>query len=79
MDGSPCFHQFILWSRKLATCCNFLPVFDQKQRQNYATIALGESLSIEKYESLRGFAVAEDNITHDDVPCDEVVCIPFYS
>ena len=61
----------------MATCHNFLPVFDQKQRQDYATIALGESLSTEKYEGLLRFAVAEDNITHDDVPCDEVVCIPF--
>ena len=54
MDGSPCFHQYLLWSRKMAKCFNFLPFFDAHQRQVFAKIALGDCLDITFYQSLHG-------------------------
>ena len=52
MNGSPCKHQYILWAHKLANAVNFLPVFSKEQRQLYAQIAIGMSLSLEYYEGL---------------------------
>ena len=52
LNGSPCKHQFTIWVRKLASCTNFLPIFDRAHRQMYAEIAIGESASTESYEGL---------------------------
>ena len=43
-DGSPCWHQFILWANGFATSGNFLPKFDKFERKRFAEIAIGESL-----------------------------------
>ena len=54
LDGSPCFHQYVLWSRKLASCPNSLPILDACERQYFATgdFATGDALPILYYESI---------------------------
>ena len=52
LDGSPCFHQYVLWSRKFASCPNFLPILDARERQYFAKIVTGEALPILYYESI---------------------------
>ena len=61
MDGSSCFHQYLLWSRKLATCPNFLPLFDQTQQQHFAKIDIGESLEIDCLHESQNFIEQERN------------------
>ena len=51
-DGSPCKHQFLLWSNKISRCCNFLLVFDKHERKKLAFIALGQTMNISYYEGL---------------------------
>ncbi|XP_066923705.1 uncharacterized protein [Clytia hemisphaerica] len=51
-DGSPCWHQCILWKEGFARSGNFLPKFDKFERKRFAEIALGESLDISYYESI---------------------------
>ena len=51
-DGSPCFHQYLLWSKQIASNYNFIPKFDEKARQKFALIALGKSLNQEFYKPL---------------------------
>ena len=52
VDGSPCFHQYLLWSRQLATNLNFVPIFDENTRQKFAVIAIGKSLNSKFYQPL---------------------------
>ena len=51
-EGSPCFHQYLLWSQQIATNYNFVPKFDEKARQKFAFIAIGKSLNQEIYKPL---------------------------
>ena len=51
-DGSPCFHQYLLWSQQIATNYNFVPKFDEKARQKFAFIAIGKSLNQDFYKPL---------------------------
>lgn len=62
-DGSPCWHQFCLWSAGLATCPNFLPHFDKKERQKFSEIAIGVSLESFYYDTVHSIEDDEDNIT----------------
>ena len=50
--GSPCKHQYTLWVTRKSNCPNFLPVFDPKEREKFARIALGESCEGSMYEGL---------------------------
>lgn len=52
-DGSPCRHQFILWSANVAHCINFVPVAQPQVRQQLAWIAIGDSLPLSCYKNLR--------------------------
>ena len=61
-DGSPCWHQFCLWSSGLATCPNFLPHFDKAERQKFAEIAIGASLESSYYDTLHSFVGKDENI-----------------
>ena len=62
-DGAPCKHQYLIWAANIATCVNFVPISDPDERQKLAAIALGGSLPLSYYTSLRG----QRNETHDDV------------
>ena len=44
--GAPCKHQFILWSTQKVASPNFLPCFSEEDRQKFACIAIGETLSL---------------------------------
>ena len=63
-DGSPCWHQFILWSNGMATSSNFLPHFDKFERKKYAEIAIGSSLETSYYDPLH--SIADKN--NEDIP-----------
>ena len=52
-DGSPCKHQYVLWSANLAHCLNFVPISQPEERQKWAWIAIGESLPLSRYKNLR--------------------------
>ena len=52
-DGSPCKHQYVLWSANLASCINFVPVSQPAMRQKLAWIAIERSLPISLYNNLR--------------------------
>ena len=41
-DGSPCAHQFVLWSENIADSVNFIPLYCQRS----ARIALGTALPL---------------------------------
>ena len=49
-DGSPCFHQYLPWSQQIATNYNFGPKCDEKARQKFAFIAIGQSLNQDFYK-----------------------------
>ena len=52
IDGSPCWHQLILWSRGFSFCPNFLPRFDNSQRKRFAEITIGSSLEDSFYDTI---------------------------
>lgn len=52
-DGSPCKHQYVLWSANLASCINFVPVSQPTMRQKLAWIAIERSLPLSFYNNLR--------------------------
>ncbi len=52
-DDSPCKHQYILWASNTAHCVNFVPVSNPQSRQKLACIAMGQTLPITYYTSLR--------------------------
>ena len=52
-DGSPCKHQYVLWSANLASCINFVPVSQPAMRQKLAWIAIERSLPLSFYNNLR--------------------------
>ena len=43
-DGSPCKHQYMLWTAKRAKCFNFVPIDSPEDRKKLAKIAIGEAL-----------------------------------
>ena len=57
-NGAPCKHQYILCVNKVSDAVNFLPVFSKEQRQMYAEIAIGSTLSIHYYEGLHDQVLA---------------------
>ncbi|XP_066936103.1 uncharacterized protein [Clytia hemisphaerica] len=60
LDGSPCWHQYLLWSKGISTSSNFLPRFDKFERQKFAEIAFGKSLESSYYNPLHISIMAED-------------------
>ena len=52
-DGSPCKHQYVLWSANRAHCINFVPVSQPVMRQKLAWIAIERSLPLSFYNNLR--------------------------
>ena len=52
-DGSPCKHQYVLWSANLASCINFVPVSQPARHQKLAWIAIERSLPLSFYNNLR--------------------------
>lgn len=52
-DGSPCKHQYVLWSANLASCINFVSVSQPALRQKLAWIAIERSLPLSFYNNLR--------------------------
>ena len=61
-DGSPCWHQFCLWSSGFASCPNFLSNFDKTERQKFAEIVIGSSLDSLYYETLHSFSERNENV-----------------
>jgi hypothetical protein len=53
-DGAPCKHQYLIWAANLAICTNFVPISNPDERQKLAEIALGKTLPLSYYTSLRG-------------------------
>ncbi|KAK7918603.1 hypothetical protein WMY93_009887 [Mugilogobius chulae] len=52
-DGSPCKHQYVLWASNISNNVNFIPVSSPLLRQKLAYIALGKSLPLQHYTTLR--------------------------
>lgn len=52
-DGAPCKHQYLIWATNLATCMNFVPISNPDERRKLAEIALGTTLPLLYYASLR--------------------------
>ena len=52
-DGSPCKHQYMLWTAKRAKCFNFVRINSPEDRQKLAKIAIGEALPLSYYIFLR--------------------------
>ena len=52
-DGSPCKHQFIIWSNHMSKSRNFLPYhLSKEEKRQFAVIATGSALDIDFYEGL---------------------------
>ena len=51
-DGSPCAHQYVLWSENVSDSVNFIPYFSKEERQRFARIAMGTALPLSYYENL---------------------------
>lgn len=51
IDGSPYWHQFILWCRGFSCYPNFLPLFDNSRKKRFAEIAIGSSLESSFYHA----------------------------
>ena len=45
-DGSPCAHQFVLWSENIADPVEFIPFTSKDERQRFARNALGTALPL---------------------------------
>lgn len=60
-DGSPCKHQYLLWSANIAHCINFVPVDQPHMRKKLAWVAIGNSLHISYYKNLRDRDDQDDN------------------
>ena len=59
-DGSPCSHQFFLWSDICSTVLNFCPVFNPADRQFFSILACGEALPLSYYEPIHGGPASSD-------------------
>ena len=68
LDGSPYWHQYLLWSKGISTSSNFLPHFDKFERQKFAEIAFGRSLESSYYNPLHLSIMAEDIQDTSDHP-----------
>ena len=53
LDGSPCFHQYIVWARRMSGAYNFVPIHEPDRRMMFAQVAMGESLDRSYYEPLQ--------------------------
>ena len=51
-NGSVCKHQYVLWSFNITKTANFLPFLNATERQNYAKIAIGSSMTLQLYEGI---------------------------
>ena len=70
MNGSPCKHQYILWVKNISTCTNFLPLFNVSQRQKFAEIATGQSMSLHFYEGLHDRVLETPQERHVPAPSE---------
>lgn len=70
-DGSLCKHQCILWSANIGHCINFVPVTQPDVRQKLAWIAIGESLPLSHYNTLRP-QDSQDNEGCEALPVSEL-------
>lgn len=52
VNGSTCWHQFLLWSSGISSSPNFLPVNNPIEKQRMAHLAIGNSLSSNYYDSI---------------------------
>jgi hypothetical protein len=53
-NGAPCKHQYLLWLKNLSTMSrNFLPIFNGKERQQFAKLAVGVAGPDGLYEGIR--------------------------
>ena len=52
MNGAPCKHQYLLWSTRMATSPNFLPIVSPSGRERIAKMATNSSLPTEMYEGI---------------------------
>ncbi len=53
-NGAPCKHQYLLWLKHWSTISqNFLPIFNGKERQEFAKLAVGVSGPDGLYEGIR--------------------------
>ena len=51
-NGSPCTHQHIIWAKTLADSVNFVPIFNNEERQRWARIAFDTALPLTYCEGL---------------------------
>ena len=52
LDGSPCKHQYLLWSNRISGSPNFLPFFSATDRMHFSKLATGSTLQPEMYEGI---------------------------
>ena len=66
-DGSPCKHQYVLWSANIANCLNFIPIAHPEVRQKLAWIAIEQSLPLSYYSNLRTSCLSQEPVA-DKLP-----------
>ena len=59
VNGSTCWHQFLLWAKFKEASFNFLPVHDPEEKKKLTEIAIGSSLESHFYASIHCFAPAK--------------------
>lgn len=78
MNGSTCWHQFLLWSKFKESSFNFLPVFDPEAKKELTEIAIGSSLETHFYDSIHCFTMgtisAPPNRSEDLIEEREIEC-----
>lgn len=65
-DGSPCKHQYVLWVANVVHCINFIPVTNSHERQKLAWIAIGKTLPVACYQSLRSVDAEQTDASQTD-------------
>ena len=60
-DGSPCKHQYLLWTTHKSGNSNFLPYLSAEERKMYSYLAIGETLPDVYYEGLHDHFTQESD------------------
>ena len=73
VNGSTCWHQFLLWSKLKKSSFNFLPVHDSEEKKKLTEIAIGCSLEPQFYDSIHSsFAKDNSNVISNSIQGNEI-------
>ena len=76
MDGSPCKHQYLLWSSKTCSSPNFLPFTSSEERMYFSRLATGSTLPPEMYEGLHDRVLGMGAVEPCDAPVPSILPLP---